>query len=1459
MMPNCAKTIPLYLILTLLGSFLWAGHDGHDHEDLQQTLPTPAPFQFIQNQNQWPDQVKYKVELPGGALYLENNLLTYDFFDHENLHDRLFHPTPESEKITTLKHHAFKIYFENANTCNIVPDIERSEKRNYFLGNDPGKWATDVPAFEKITYADLYPGIDMVYYSREGGLKYDFVMRSGGDPADIRMRYDGVNKLSVNSGNLIIKTSINKIVEQKPYAYQVINGTETEVACEFVVKDRTVTFDFPEGYNENEDLIIDPTLIFSTYTGSTSDNWGFTATYDGYGNHYAGGIVFGGGYPVTTGAYQTTFGQGGRDVSISKFSSDGTQLLYATYLGGNAEDQPHSLVVNDNDELVIFGRTRSTNFPVSTNAYDPTHNGGYDLFVTKLSSNGNQLLGSTYIGGATADGLNISVSGFSPSSLRHNYGDDARGEVITDQLNDIYVAACTQSNNFPTTTNAYQTQFGGGNQDGCVFKLSDDLTTLMWSTFLGGSDHDACYSIDLADGNIPFVAGGTRSNNYVSSTNAIWSQNQGGIDGFITKLAPNGQTVLASTYIGTNQYDQTYFVKLDRNGNVYMVGQSEGNIPVTPGVYNNPNSGQFIMKVTPDLTTIMYSTVFGSGRGAPDISPTAFLVDVCNYVYVSGWGGSNVNYFGSTNGLPVTPDAFKPTTDGNDLYIIVLQDSGLGLEYASFYGGNQSNEHVDGGTSRFNKQAVIYQSVCAGCGGNDDFPFTAGAYSWDNRSFNCNLGAFKMEFNLPGIAADFNVVPRTSGCAPLDLDFINNSLGGVQFIWDFGDGSANATTYNADHVFNTPGFYTVKLYAIDSASCNIIDSASRVIQVLPQPNVQAFGDTVLCPGEPTPLNASGALSYSWSAGNRVSNPNVANPVATVDSTTTLWVYGTNGFGCTDSASVTITTHPRPQANGGPDRLLCPDSSARLNGSGGLAYSWSPPTGLSCTNCPNPIATPGSSTINYILTITDANGCQDQDTVIVRVTPTAAFAGPDLHFCSGEDTILRASGGILYEWNPPFGLSNTSISNPLVSFPNDTSVTYGVTVTSPLGCPEVDSVTVTRHPLPNADAGPDTVVCLLDSLQLNASGGVSYQWFPTGTMGSSNVGNPFVSPSSLTTYYVTVADQYGCESLDSVNVDVLPRPQAVAIADQVICQDSSVQLTSSGGIRYSWSPPGGLSDPTIADPVASPGSSTQYIVTAIATNNCEDTDTVNVTVIPTPVVDAGPDVFICLGFPITLTASGAQSYLWSTGDTDESITLYPQDTTEYYVTGWVDGCPSLPDTVRADVDTDLPNARFLAIPDSGWVGLDVQFLDASYNSNSWQWDFGDGSNGSLLQNPRHFYSDTGHFPVELIVTSANGCQDTAYKEIIVEASFTMFIPSGFTPNGDGINDNFTIGWTGVKDFEIRIYSRWGLLMYRSTDPNFAWPGTYQGGICPEGVYTYVAVGKGYLGEKKERAGTITLVR
>ncbi|MFN3940555.1 MAG: hypothetical protein ACK4IY_08195, partial [Chitinophagales bacterium] len=466
------------------------------------------------------------------------------------------------------------------------------------------------------------------------------------------------------------------MTETKPVAWQIIDNEKVFVPCRYLIQNNIVSFQFPHGYNATYDLVIDPELIFGSYSGSSDDNWGYTATYDLEGNLYGGGIVMGSGYPTTTGAYDVTFGGGYCDVGISKFSADGSSLIYSTFIGGSGNDLPHSLVVNSAGELIVYGTTGSTNFPTTAGAFNEDFSGGtsitvtyvvnftgVDIFVAKLSADGTTLNASTFVGGSSNDGFNTALS------THYNYGDHARGEIIVDADDNIYVASSTYSSDFPVTAGAYQATYGG-TQDAVVFKMNSNLSSLLWCTYLGGSAADGGYSLKLlSDGNV-VVTGGTASSNF-PVTGGVWSGTYGGnVDGFVSILNSSGTELIASTFAGTSQYDQSYFVETDVSDHIYITGQTRGSWTVSDDVYYNTNGSQFITKFEGDLSAIIYSTRFGSGTTAVNISPSAFLVDVCENVYVSGWGGSVNNSFniatGNTSGMPVTADALDATSTGSD-------------------------------------------------------------------------------------------------------------------------------------------------------------------------------------------------------------------------------------------------------------------------------------------------------------------------------------------------------------------------------------------------------------------------------------------------------------------------------------------------------------------------------------------------------------------------------------------------------------------------------------------------------------------------------------------------------------------------------------------------------------------------------------------------------------------------
>lgn len=731
---------------------------------------------FVQNKGQWGDSILYRAELRNAQFHIEKKgfrIYLYDHIQaHPDEHGHAFGFMPGD----TFKAHTFFIAWENAQIPSPEGLKKRTEYHNYFIGNDPKYWASKVPLFEEVILHELYPGIDVqIFGTGKGEIKYNFLVKPGADPNQIKWRYHGLDGIALNGFEIDLQTSLGPQKEYAPLAYQ----ESTQSKAGILVSYKQVSeglFGFNLGqYRNTETLVIDPVLVFSTYTGSFADNFGFTATYDSKGNAFGGGDtrdVFNGNWVPSLGAFQKTFGGGTdnqdlllgdvpRDVAIMKFAPDGKSMLYSTYLGGNRNEQPHSMVVDSKDNLIVFGTTFSANFPGQGTGAQKTIAGSADVFVAKISEDGSQLLGMSYIGGSGRDGLNGSMnsSGQNSDVLGFNFGDYFRGEVVVDGFDNVLIASCTESSQgqgFPVQ-NGFNSSFGG-DKDGFVCKLNANLTQIVWCSYIGGADEETAYGLGLdAAGNV-FVCGGTNSTGMNISMSGPMKSYQGGkSDGYVLKISSNGSSILAGTYIGTSLYDQAYFVQVDKFGQVYLTGQTEGNWAAIPSnVYHEGEGGQFILKFDNKLTTILIQTTFGKGSHKPQLSPTAFLVDSCERVFFAGWGGRTnaapYGHGGSTRNQVITSDAVQKTTDTSDFYLIVFTKGIKKLLYATYMGGgslsNPLGEHVDGGTSRFDPKGVVYHSVCGGCGASStpDFPTTQGAYSRQNNSSNCNNAVFKIDF-----------------------------------------------------------------------------------------------------------------------------------------------------------------------------------------------------------------------------------------------------------------------------------------------------------------------------------------------------------------------------------------------------------------------------------------------------------------------------------------------------------------------------------------------------------------------------------------------------------------------------------------------------------------------------------------------------------------------------------------
>ncbi len=1307
-------------------------------------LQFPSRIHFIENKNQWDDFIRYEADFKGGKIFLENNRFSYVFCHPGDM--QALHPHGPKQPLT-VHLHAVKITPVGANAH---PEITANDPagyfNNYFIGNDPAKWAADVRLFTSVTYNNLYGNIDLKYYSSGNNIKYDFIVREGGDPGIISLSYEGADHLSLENGALQMKLSVGTIAEEKPYAYQLIDGKKTEVSCRFVLDNNRVSFHFPRGYNKSYPLVIDPTLVFASYTGSSADNWGFTATYDAAGNVYAGGNVNNIGYPVTPGAYQLSYGGGGTggnnwdcDMAIAKFNDTGTSLLFATYLGGSDNEQPQSLVVDGNDDLIIFGIAFSTNYPVTAGAYQTTKAGNGDMVISKLSPNGNSLLGSTYLGGGSDDGINISSSFFTGGSLKYNYGDEARGEIIADAANNYIVGSCSKSTDFPTTIGVMQSTFGGGGQDGVLFKINNTLTSLDWSTYIGGNDNDAIYDCTLDNNGNLFLAGGTNSTNFPVTPGVLHTGYQGGMaDGFISHITGDASSEIASTYIGTPGYDQTYFVELDYSGNVYTTGQTEGSYPITPGVYSNPGSGQFIHKMNADLTTTFYSTVFGSGTNIPNISPTAFLVDTCENVYVAGWGRCiSVGTSGSVFGMPVTPNAFQSSTDGCDFYFFVLNHDAASVLYATYYGGALSEEHVDGGTSRFNKNGTIYESVCAGCGGNDDFPTTPGVVSSTNNSNNCNNGVIKLAFNLARTVSSITTTPNY-GCAPFSISFINNSINASAFEWDFGDGSPTDTTPFPTHTYLDSGIYHVRLVAFNDASCNVNDTAyANILVKAPLPVTAAYN---LLQHSPCDTIASvqsistGGNICSWDFGDGYTTTGVSASHTYSDTGTYIIRLIVSDTICTFIADTTfqeVTFHSFARARvaaTGSVRGCAPfavtfNNNSSSNGDHFWEFHDGSPTDTSLR--PTHVFThPGVYDVIYV--VSDPYSCNLADTAHVRITvpvSTPLFASFDLQKSPYCDTLrstlaFNGTGGNIYHWY--FGDGQQAFGDHATHY-YSIAGTYNVVLIA-----------------------TDTVCDLVDSSEQVLSF------------------RPFVE-AGVSTHGLL----FGCA------------PQLVELSNA---------FTSIGS--HTW---------YFGDGTMSSSASVHHTYNNVGT------------------------------YHIQLVVS-------DTGSCNKG------DTAAYVLHVYAD-----------------PKAAFTYENQPlHFSNNDIHFFDRSSNAAIYRWNFGDGAE-AYQPDVAHRFASGGSYDVCLYVTSLEGCLDSTCVPIDIFGSEAIYVPTAFTPNGDGTNDEFRVFFTGLTQIDVIIFNRWGEKIYEYNTLDGSWDGTYNGKPVAEDVYVWRLQAKGVVNDDIVRYGRVSLVK
>lgn len=658
------------------------------------------PLGFEANHGQAAEEIDFIARGPGYSLALSPIEAVFALRKSQrdsgskNSGQRTAGPVPQSEVL--------RMIVVGANRDAAEEGEDESEGRvNYFIGNDPERWRRNVPTFGRVRYTDVYSGIDLIYYGNQRRLEYDFVVKPGADPCLIVLEFAGASSVELEeaTGDLLVQVGEETIRQHAPVTYQEIDGRRQEVESRYTLnKEGQVSFEIG-AYDSSAPLIIDPVLVYSTFLGGSGEDDGQAIAVDGAGNAYVTGRATSTDFPRAAAARGTHAG-GTFDVFVTKFNPTGSAIVYSTYLGGDDDEISRDIAVDAAGNAYICGTTSSQNFP-TTQGFRTAYAGGVsDGFVTKLDSTGAALVYSTYLGGSTggdnngADGANgIAVdsaghayvvgdtdsidfpvvngfqssrsgdpnilndafvtkfdaagSGLIYSTYLGGAGGDTAIDIAVDSDGNAYVTGDTSSENFPTA-NAFQNTIVVGDGpplDVFVTKLNAAGSALVYSTFLGGNQVDFAAGIAIdADGSA-HVAGLTESTNFPIA-NAIQNANAGEFDVFVTKLHPNGSSLIYSTYLGgsggAHTEERASGIALDSAGNAYVAGGTESrDFPVFNAIQSTYGGGfqdAFVFKLTP-VGSLVYSTYLGGGE-APDNngfdSAFAIAVDAAGNAYMTG-------------------------------------------------------------------------------------------------------------------------------------------------------------------------------------------------------------------------------------------------------------------------------------------------------------------------------------------------------------------------------------------------------------------------------------------------------------------------------------------------------------------------------------------------------------------------------------------------------------------------------------------------------------------------------------------------------------------------------------------------------------------------------------------------------------------------------------------------------
>jgi hypothetical protein len=1008
------------------------------------------PMSFEANQGQADSSVRFVARGPGYTILLGSDEATLEL--ESSRPDRRF-PEKSQPKPSTR---VFSMKIEGANPSAAVRPLDRLPGvSNYFIGNDPSRWHTNIPTYKKVQFEQIRPGVDLVYYGNQQQLEYDFVLSPGIAPKSLGMSFEGSEAAIDSHGDLVFSSTDGQMTFHRPVAYQTDQAKPTEkhyVRASYVLRGHNRVGFKVANYDPRQPLIIDPSLYYSTYLGGSGGDTGNAIALDALFDAYITGSTSSTNFPKggSPPPYQGSYG-GDTDAFITKLRYDGEAIIYSTYIGGNNYDIGQGIAVDSSADVYVTGSTSSANFPTTASAFQTTYGGNSDAFVSKLDPSGSKLLFSSYLGGSDIDyGLALAI----------------------DPSGNVFVTGSTQSTDFPTVKPVQSGNAGNG--DAFVAEIDTNLPQtqqLVYSTYLGGSSADSGQGIVVDSGDNAYVTGFTFSTNF-PVYNAFQTANAGSVDAFIAVVSPGGGSLEFSTYLGGSGDDRAWAITLDSSDNIYIAGSTYtactpattittlcnpiSTFPTTPGAYQTFTTKQapgypvaFVAQMNHFGTSLLYATLLGGSYS--DVA-SGIAVDSAGDAYVTGYTESSdfptanaiqASYIGGSCGANPCQDAF----------VTELNPQGTSLVYSTFLAGTNGNF---GNAIAVDTNANAY---IAGSTFSQNFPAIALAYQGQSGNSTGLSSVFVSQIshnNVPAVAltpqkinfgnvTEYTTENVTNENVPAVVTVLNAStaplqISGVATTGDFAETNNCVGTLPAGGGTCTINVtYTPTVLAPETELLTITDNAAGephlvsltgtgvtgIAQVQFSPSSLVFPATI--------LNTTSAKQYVTMTNNGEVSLTVTNIAATGDfaETNTCPAYPFTmavGGSCTFQVTFTPTnTGVRKGSLTVTDNVTSGSSSIALTGTGDPNFTLSSPT----TTQYLPI---GTAATTFNINMSAPPSLNFTDTVALSCSPGTCSFNPS-NIALNSTTVPSSSILTLA------GLSPTS-PNPYIFTVNGSDVTSG---------------------------------------------------------------------------------------------------------------------------------------------------------------------------------------------------------------------------------------------------------------------------------------------------------------------------------------------------------------------------------------------------------------------------------